>query len=97
MLSGQSRLVLICLRALLLCEAGPSHAPRYPFMTSEFDRQMQEVEHTLGQCADICGEARPLFLSLFQQYGALQAAQSLQIVCADCNVYDACRPPPSLC
>ena len=44
-----------------------------------------------GGYADICEEARPLFLSLFQQYGALQAAQSLQIVCADCNVYDACR------
>ena len=93
--SWQSRLVLICLRALLLCEAGPEHAPRYPFMTSEFDRQMQEDEHTMGGCADICEEARPLFLSLFQQYGALQAAQSLQIVCADCNVHDACRLRPS--
>ena len=95
MLSGQSRLVLICLRALLLCEAGPSHAPRYPFMTSEFDRQMQEDEHTLGQCADICGEARPLFL-YFSSTGPYRQhkAYRLCVLIAMCTMH-ADSPLPS--
>ena len=87
--SWQSRMVSICLRALLLCEAGPGYAPRYPFMTSEFDRQMQEDEHTMVDTRTYAKRPDPSSFHYFSSTGPYRQhkAYRLCVLIAMCTMH----------